>query len=60
MEYLWWSQGALDEARARDEGMNTAAREVRDVLEGFARLNQTLRQKDLVKILANIFLGNET
>lgn len=37
-EYLWWSQGAADEAKARDEGMSPSARELRHLLEGLARL----------------------
>ena len=36
-EYLWWSQGARDEAAARDEGLSAEARHLRDALEGFAR-----------------------
>jgi hypothetical protein len=38
--YLWWSQGARDEAQIRDEGMGSgrgSPRELRDVLEALAR-----------------------
>jgi hypothetical protein len=27
-EYLWWSQGTADEAKARDEGLSSAAKEL--------------------------------
>jgi hypothetical protein len=41
-EYLWWSQGAADEAKARDERMSSFGREVRDVLEALADMNRPM------------------
>lgn len=38
-EYLWWSQGATDEANARNEGLTNEMQDVRTVLEDLARLN---------------------
>jgi hypothetical protein len=54
-EYLWWQAGALAECRARDEGLTHAAKEVRDVLEGFARLHNIYDQEQLALTLAKIF-----
>jgi hypothetical protein len=54
-KYLWWSQGAADEAKARDEGMSPAARELRDVLEAFARLRPTDNAGELAETLAKIY-----
>lgn len=50
-----WKAGALAEAEARNEGMSASAREVRDVLEGFARLNQELGAFELSRILIRIY-----
>jgi hypothetical protein len=35
-EYLWWAQGARDEADARNENLGPQARVLRDGLEAFA------------------------
>jgi hypothetical protein len=35
--YLWWSQGAADEAKARDEGLSPQAIELRDLIEALAK-----------------------
>ena len=58
-EYLWWSQGANDEAKIRDGKLSAGAREVRETLEALAELprNQDppLTREDLVYSLARIF-----
>jgi len=51
-----WQEGARAEAEARDEGLTPAAREVRDVLEGFARLHGYHGAPELVAVLARIYI----
>jgi hypothetical protein len=53
--YLWWRAGAEAETRERDKDMSLAAREIRDVLEGFARLNPAQSQRDFALTLARIY-----
>jgi hypothetical protein len=53
--YLWWSLGAADEARRRDEGLSPHAREVREFLEAIARLGGASTSRDLVVKLANMY-----
>lgn len=54
-EYLWWSQGAADEAKARDAGLSPGAREAREVLEGIARRRPSADGAELVKVMARIY-----
>jgi hypothetical protein len=55
-EYLWWSQGARDEAEARDEGLDYAARQVRDFVAGYARLHpEGKTEKDLATTVMRVF-----
>lgn len=53
-EYLWWSAGANDEAKARNEGMNGDARQLRDMLEGLARMHPDWAMARLALSLAMI------
>ena len=53
-EYLWWSQGAADECKARDEGMSAQARELRDLAEALARQRPADSTRDLVIAVARI------
>lgn len=54
-EYLWWSAGAADEAKALNEGLTSEAREAREVLVGLARLKPGTTAADLVHMLAKIY-----
>lgn len=54
-EYLWWQAGAQDEARERNEGLNSEAQDARDVLVGLARLNPAMSTADLAAALARIY-----
>jgi hypothetical protein len=55
-EYLWWSQGARDEAEARDEGLDHAAKQVRDFLVSYAWLRrEPLTEKDLALVVMKVF-----
>jgi hypothetical protein len=56
-EYRWWEQGAMDEAEARNEGLSEAHREVRDVLEGRARLVPELSPLDLCLDVAWVYVS---
>jgi hypothetical protein len=53
-EYLWWQAGTLDEAKARDEGMSSDARQLRDLLESLARSHPDRTIEDLALDLARI------
>lgn len=53
-EYLWWSQGAADEAAARDEGVNGDARQVRDLVESLARRHPEWTMEKLAVSVAKI------
>lgn len=53
-EYLWWSQGATDEARIRNEGMSAGARELRDLLESLARAHNITDAAELAAAMARI------
>ena len=53
-EYLWWSQGAADEASARDEGVNGDARQVRDLVESLARRHPEWDMERLAVTVARI------
>jgi len=52
--YLWWSTGALDEQRARDEGLSEDARQLRDLLAALARQHPEWTMGDLAACLARI------
>jgi hypothetical protein len=55
-EYLWWSQGAADEAKARDGGLSNGILDLRRQLEALGR--QTFRVDNspayVLKILMQI------
>lgn len=54
--YLWWRAGAEAEARERDKGLNLAAREIRDVLEGLARAYpERMIRRDIILPLVRIY-----
>jgi hypothetical protein len=53
-EYLWWSQGATDEADARNEGLSHEIQDVRTVLEDLARLHK-YNPADLISAVARIY-----
>lgn len=52
-----WIAGCHAEAAAYREGMSKEARELRDVLEGFARLRPEATATDLVGVLWHIYTG---
>ena len=56
-EYLWWQAGAMDEAKARDEKLTYAGKEIRAVLEGLAynRPGDYWSTETLALALARIF-----
>jgi hypothetical protein len=45
--YQWWAKGTEDEADARNEGLSKEHQEVREVLEGLARLHPRLSPLEL-------------
>ena len=57
-EYLWWSQGAADERKAQNEGINANVLEVRDTFEALAKLNKTDTGIDILVSCLWIYLAD--
>ena len=54
-EYLWWQAGTIDEFKARNEGLNPKAIELRETLEALAKLHPVMRETELIRELARIY-----
>lgn len=54
-EYLWWSQGAGDEARFRDQGLSPSVLELRAFLERYSRMHPGKSQKDLITTMMRVY-----
>lgn len=54
-EYLWWSQGATDEAKAHNEGLSHKIQDARHVLEDLARLQKIQDPAEVVEMMARIY-----
>lgn len=55
----WWDAGAEAEARARDEYMNPAGREVRAYLEALAALAPKTSAAELAASTARVFCADQ-
>lgn len=53
--YLWWSLGAADNQRIRDEGISPAGKEVREVVDSLAKLNTTYTREQIALALIKIY-----
>lgn len=53
--YLWWSQGALDETNARNEGLSSEVQDLRHVLESLARSREVQDVTELLTSVARIY-----